>query len=229
MAVLSKFYRLPLLLGGLCCVAAAALAVQWYFSSEHEQEIRRQLKKPVASKIVLADPPEDSLQLEAQDKFKEIIERPMFLKSRKPLPTVTAADTDVIETPVQQQTTELSARFTGYIEVPEGKIALIKDTKTRKYHRLHKGEQINEWTLTELHPDRVVFQQGNTSEELLLRQPKVRPGPPGTGRPHQVTRPASAPRSQPKPSASARRQQLMKRIDRGKRTQAPGPDNAFTW
>lgn len=229
MAVLSKFYRLPLFLGALCFVMAIVLAVQWYIVSRQEQEIREQVKKPVESKIELADPPEDNLQLGEQGDFKEITSRPLFIKSRKPLPESTS-DNDVIEASVAEPMTELAARFTGYIEVPGGRVALIKDTNTRKYYRLHQGEQINDWILTELHPDRVIFKQGDATEELLLRVPKVRPEKPVPGRPRRVRRPTTAPvRNQPNPTASARRQQLMKRIDRGTRNNTSSPEDSVVW
>ncbi|HFD11390.1 MAG TPA: hypothetical protein ENJ32_02805 [Crenotrichaceae bacterium] len=217
MAVLSKHYRLPLLLGFLCCLIAAALVVLWYFSSRNEQFIRRQFEQPVESTLVLADPPEDNLQIDEQDRFEEIMTRPLFNKSRKPIPE-DQAENNINESSVNQPVTELTARYNGYIEVPDGKVALIRDIKTRKYHHLHKGEQINEWTLTEMYPDRVVFKQGEVSEELLLRVPRNRSNKPKTGRANRVMRPATIPvrkqHRQTKPPTSARRQQLMNRIDR---------------
>jgi hypothetical protein len=227
MAVLSKLYRLPLFLAALCCVVAVALAVQWYYGSKNEQQTRKQLKKPVESTIALAEPPEDNLLLEDQGKFEEIMTRPLFIKSRKPLPEKKGGD--IVETTAPQPMTELAAKFSGFIEVPGGKIALIKDIKTRKYHRLRKGEQVNDWTLTELYPDKVVFEQGDAVEELLLRTPKSRPGSGKTGRPHTAMRQPTAPvRNQSKPTASDRRQHLMKRIDRGK-PRTPNPGDASGW
>ncbi len=231
MAVLSKLYRLPLLLGALCCLVALALIVQWYFVSRHEQELVKKLKIPAESALVLADPPVDSLKLEGQAKFQEIMTRPLFIKARTPLPE-TADTNDVLEAPVPQATTELGAKFSGYIEAPGGKIALVKDIKTRKYHRLQKGEQVNDWTLTELSPDKLVFKQGDAYEEVLLRVPKVKPNQPKTGRPHRVMRPATTPmptQKKPKLSTSGRRKQLMNRIDRRAKKNTPNPQGSSEW
>ncbi len=227
MAVFSKFYRLPLLLAVLCCLVAFILAVQWYYVSRNEQQILQRIEKPVTSNVVLADPPQDNLLLEGEVKFEEIMSRPLFIKSRQPIPE-DLTNNDVVDAPVSQPITDLSAKFTGYIEVPGGKIALIKDIKTRKYHRLHKGEQVNDWTLAELHPDRVVFKQGDAHEELLLREPKAKK-PARTGRAQRVMRPSTTPMGhQPKSRKVNRRQQQMKRIDRGK-PNASDPANVTGW
>jgi general secretion pathway protein N len=227
--VLSKAYRLPLLLALLCCIAAAALTLQWFYVKKHEQQVKQQLKKPLTSKLVLADPPEDNLLLEEEIKFEEMTTRPLFLKSRKPLPEK-LVDSALIEAAPPQPVTELAAKFSGFIDVPSGKIALIKDIKTRKYHRLQKGEQVNDWTLTELYPDRVVFKQGEATEELLLRVPKVNKKNPKTGRAHTaVRRPATPTPKNMKPQAAARRKKMMGRAKHGKNTNIPDPNDLSCW
>ncbi len=171
MVVLSKAYRLPLVFALLCCLVAVGLALQWYYVTKNEQWLKQQLKKPMTSSIVLADPPEDNLLLGDQSKYEEMMERPLFIESRRPLPKQQAEA--VIEAVIPAAPlSELAVKFTGFINVPNGIIALIQDVKTRKYHRLHKGEQLNDWVLTELHPDKVVFKQRDTVEEILLRPPK---------------------------------------------------------
>ncbi len=171
MVVLSKAYRIPLVLALLCFVAAAALALEWYYVNKHEQLLREQLKRPIDSKIVLAETPEDNLLLEDESKFEEMMTRPLFIQSRRPLPEKQATTSVEDPTPVRPLS-ELAVKFTGFIHVPSGKVALVQDIKTRKYHRLHKGEQLNDWILTELYPDKAVFKQNGAVEEILLRPPK---------------------------------------------------------
>lgn len=234
MAVLSKAYRLPVLLAGLCCVTAVLLAGQWFMVAAKKDDVKQGLNQPISTEMTLPDLPEDNLQLETQEKFEEIISRPLFVETRQPLPE-SAADGEIVEDAVEQPKTDLSAKFSGYINMPGGKVALIKDIKTRKYHRISQGEQVNDWTLIELHPDRVIFKQGEAFEELLLRVPKQKSRANQTGMPRRVMRPATTPqttpraktnmgrppttRNRPNTNASARRQQLSKRINRSRKKQ----------
>jgi len=168
---LSKAFRLPLLLALICCLVAVALALQWYYVTKNEQQAKQQLKKQINSSIVLDDPPEDNLILGDENKFEEMMKRPLFIQSRRPLPEKqeeTVVDQVIPEAPIS----ELAVKFTGFINTPNGVIALVQDVKTRKYHRLYKGEQLNDWVLTELYPDKAVFKQRDTVEEILLRPPK---------------------------------------------------------
>ena len=171
MVVLSKAYRIPLVLTLLCFLAATALALEWYYVNKHEQQQRQQLKRPIDSTIVLAEPPEDNLLLEDESKFEEMMTRPLFIQSRRPLPEKQAESVVENVTPASPLS-ELAVKFTGFINVPSGIVALVQDIKTRKYHRLHKGEQLNDWILTELYPDKAVFKQNGAVEEILLRPPK---------------------------------------------------------
>ncbi len=196
-----------------------------------KDDVRLGLNQPVSTEMTLPDLPEDNLQLETQENFEEIISRPLFVATRQPLPE-SAADGEIVEDAVVQPKTDLSAKFSGYINMPGGKVALIKDIKTRKYHRIYQGEQVNDWTLIELHPDRVIFKQGEAFEELLLRVPKQKSRPNQTAMPRRVMQPATTPRTTPRPTAqtgrppitgnrpdtpaSARRRQLNKRISRAR-------------
>ncbi|MEE9413258.1 MAG: hypothetical protein V3V22_09435 [Methylococcales bacterium] len=171
MVVLSKAYRLPLVLALLCCLVAVVLALQWYYVTKSEQVLKQQFKKPINSTVVLADPPEDNLQLGDESTFEEMMVRPLFIASRRPLPK--KQDETVVEKILPAAPlSELAIKFTGFVNIPDRMIALVQDVKTRKYHRLHKGEQIHDWVLTELYPDKVVFKQGTAVEEILLRPPK---------------------------------------------------------
>jgi hypothetical protein len=228
--MLSKAYRLPMLLTLLCCLVAVALVLQWFYVSRHEQQVRQQLKKPLKSNLVLANLPKDNLLLKPEGKLGEIVKRPLFIQSRKPLPE-TLVDDEIIEAAPPQPATELAAKFSGYIETPGGKIALIKDIKTRKYHRLQEGEQVNDWTLVELYPDKVVFEQGGVEEELLLRTPKVNTRAlPKAGRSHTaVRRPATPVKKHTKPPTAARRKKMMDRANSGKHDNAPDPNDLSGW
>lgn len=97
--------------------------------------------------------------------FREIIERPLFDISRKPLP-------------LSVQTKSVSAnglrllKLTGIVITPEKKIAVISNKSPDEILRLERGARFNGWLLLDIRADGVTFQKGDETKELRLQDEK---------------------------------------------------------
>jgi hypothetical protein len=101
--------------------------------------------------------------------FEELVQRPLFIEGRRP-PEESAGD----EGPIVKPHTPLNAKLMGVVFSPRGVTALLVDAKG-KYQRVRKGGVVDNWTLVELHRDRVILEQDGERQELLLlkKRPKV--------------------------------------------------------
>jgi len=110
--------------------------------------------------------------------YREIEDRPLFFKSRKPI-----VIEDAEETPVEKKLDEeikvlepISIDLVGIINTPEGVFALFQDPKAKpheeKFKRLSQGDEISGWQLKEIQSDRVIIVSGSIDKELLLSKPR---------------------------------------------------------
>ena len=110
----------------------------------------------------------ENFSLAEQDSFMKIVERPLFLEDRKPLEDQLEDPDDSLQDIVA---TKLAAKLMGVYSSEEGLIALILDSNGR-YSRVIEGDEVNGWLAKQMHADRIVFTQGNSTEELKLHKPK---------------------------------------------------------
>ena len=175
------------LLIGLCLILGGVIYLELSFGPSH----------PAASPIA-PDPPEPAVlpaadpdfTMKPLDNFSEIARRPLFIPSRRPLPPDT-------EPPRPGPRKAERHRFTlkGVVIVGDERMAVlvIQRRRNRTVMRVVEGQQIDGWLVEAILPDRVVLQQGETREEVVLRdilkarsRAKVR-----TVRPETSTAPAA--------------------------------------
>jgi len=113
--------------------------------------------------------------------YREIEDRPLFFKSRKPI-----VIEDAEETPVEKKLDEeikvlepISIDLVGIINTPEGVFALFQDPKAKpseeKFKRFSQGEEINGWQLKEIQNDRVIIVSGSEDKMIPLSKPRIAP------------------------------------------------------
>lgn len=169
------------LLIGVCLILGGVIYLELSFGPSH----------PAASPIA-PDPPEPAVLLAADpgftmkplDDFSEIARRPLFIPSRRPLPPDT-------EPPPPGPRKAERHRFTlkGVVIVGDERMAVVVNRRgrSRTVLRVVEGQQIDGWLVEAIMPDRVVLRQGETREEVALRdilkapsRAKVRTVEPGT-------------------------------------------------
>ena len=158
------------------------------------------LPQPKPQKIrpaVLPLQPEFAL-LSLNHSYTEILARPLFVSSRRPLPpkfvprqgSASSVSTHrlpppppPLPVPVEPpKPTMRKGQFIldGIIITKDKNIALLREVATRKMVRVELGQEINGMQIEKLERDKITFKQGDEHEELVL---KIKTGPSQPGRP----------------------------------------------
>ncbi|RFC35409.1 MAG: hypothetical protein DID90_2727554461 [Candidatus Nitrotoga sp. LAW] len=147
---------------------------------------------------VLPLQPEFAL-LPLERSYTEILARPLFVSSRRPLPPKFVprqhASSSVssrrlspppsppsLPVPVEPpKPTMRKGQFIldGIIITKDKNIALLREVATRKMVRVELGQEINGMQIEKLDRDKITFKQGDEHEELVL---KIKTGPSQPGR-----------------------------------------------
>ncbi|RFC31178.1 MAG: hypothetical protein DID91_2727704327 [Candidatus Nitrotoga sp. MKT] len=150
---------------------------------------------------VLPVQPEFAL-LPLERSYTEILARPLFASSRRPLPSkfvprqhvsssissrrlspLTPSSPPPLPVPVAPpKPTMRKGQFIldGIIITKDKNIALLREIVTRKMVRVELGQEINGMQIEKLDRDKITFKQGDEREELVL---KIKTGPSQPGRP----------------------------------------------
>lgn len=105
--------------------------------------------------------------------FDEVVERPLFFRSRRP------PDPDAAPPPEAAAAAKTDFVLTGLVISGKERLALLRPTGSKIVERVHQGEEIEGWRVEAIHADRVVLKRGETVQEIRLEdrpppKPKVR-------------------------------------------------------
>jgi hypothetical protein len=96
--------------------------------------------------------------------YQEIVERPLFIQTRKPVPPA-----DVKTTAKSSTRSALPVDYLAAIVItPQKRFVLLRGPKDKKIFRLAKGEEKDGWTLHEIKDEEVLFSRDNEKELLRL-------------------------------------------------------------
>ena len=125
--------------------------------------------------------------LSLDQSYSEILVRPLFVSSRRPLPpklvlrqrAALAAPPPTPPLPVPVEPPKPTMRkgqfiLDGIIITKDKNIALLRETATRKMVRVELGQEINGMQIEKLERDKITFKQGDEREVLVL---KIKTGP----------------------------------------------------
>ncbi len=195
----------PRIMSGLPIAAVGVLAACLAL------ELRASALGPVSSAhaAVEADEAAPALAIEfaPADASREVTERPLFFRSRRPLPPEPPA----VAEPRPEPQPPLTFALVGTIVTGPTRVALVKPEKAASVE-LAVGQSLEGWTLTTIDADRVMVRHGGTEQLLGLRdfgakaQSAVARGP-AAARPvvTQAATQAAPPAPPPGPSGAARR------------------------
>lgn len=96
------------------------------------------------------------------DSFAELVERPLFSSTRRPV-AASAAPAQVAASPQG-----LDITLKGVIVADDSKVAIIEPRNAAKPVRLNKGQSYQGWTLSEVDAEGVIFRQGTRAQILEL-------------------------------------------------------------
>ncbi|MGJ0486189.1 MAG: hypothetical protein ACR65R_16885 [Methylomicrobium sp.] len=152
------------------------------------------IEAPAVSNDANDQLPAVNLAAKAEGSYVDLVSRPLFLKGRKPIEEVSA------ENEKEQAGSEpFDWRLDGIYTGKNGLSALLSRNKPAagspaaggalspaagskekpdNYRKVSESEDVNGWRLTQIKTDRVVFELGGESKELVLRKPKPKELPP---------------------------------------------------
>lgn len=152
------------------------LAGEWFTESNTVNAPQRETKTLEAQDEEL---PSLDLEAKSEDEYSDLVERPLFIKGRKPVAEPQAENAPV---PEVKRTEAFVWNLTGVFSTPKGVTAFFSriNGKVEKdnYRKLKLGGDIDGWKLSEIYPDKVVFSQAGEIKTLSLRKAKPKNLPP---------------------------------------------------
>ena len=213
-------------LGLFLLLLAIGLSVTLYTQFNRPAEpVQAAIESELAPEPVLDQAATENFRLPALLQFTEIVDRPLFLESRRPPPKVKhEAPQQVI--PEQEQ---LEYVLTGVMTTGERPLAFFKPTAQGKTQRLKQGESLDGWLVKAIEERRVILARGSLSQVLTLQKltshrPRAAvPVSPGARRPAKPPAQARRARKDSTQSGSAtskRRAQAKRRTEARRQARA---------
>lgn len=121
--------------------------------------------------VAAGSAPRDPPRLEPLDAFSEVVERPVFFRTRRP------PDPEADPPPQAEAASKADFVLSGLIISGKDRLALLRPVRSATVERVHEGEEIDGWLVQAVHADRVVLKRGETVQEILLEDKPPPPKP----------------------------------------------------
>ena len=109
----------------------------------------------------------------SEDSYSDLVDRPMFIKGRKP---VDEPESESAPTTEMKKVEAFFWDLTGIFTTPKGATAFFSRTNAKvlkdNYRKSKIGEELDGWKMIEIHTDNVVLTQMNETKTLMLRKEK---------------------------------------------------------
>lgn len=159
---LGSMSAVTMTLGALCAVLGLVLVYEFAVPSEPVQVDAATTDLPWKAPAIESD-----FILPPLSQFQETINRPLFLKTRRPAPSANtgASAQATSETPLSQYA------VSGVVITPEQRFALMRGINDNTLQRVADGEAFHGWTVKAIEHEGVVFTREREQERLpLLRK-----------------------------------------------------------
>ena len=157
------------MLMGLCAILGAIV----YLEIAHGPFNRSSVSlTPPGEDIALAEPSRAAASLPPLENFSEIVDRPLFIPSRRPI----QADDGAVS---GSGVTRNQFILVGVVIAAEERMAVMQRRAARDILRVVEGQQIDGWTVESITPEGVRLRHDDLIEEITLREttgPAVREG-----------------------------------------------------
>lgn len=153
---------------------AAVLVGEWYA----EKEVGEISQSPAkVSETQENELPQLDLEATSEEQYSDFVERPLFIKGRKPVAEPEPESTPVVAV---KKVEALNWELTGIFATPKGVTAFFSRTGAKipkdNYRKLKIGDELEGWKLSTMSPDNVTLSQIGETKVLPLR--KVKPKTP---------------------------------------------------
>ncbi len=172
---------------GLCLLLLLVLIIEWLMTKSPEQVLVPSVATE-NSQTALTELPKLKMAKQAIETYSQMVERPLFIKGRKPL------DDETDEQASTEEIGEIEDLILLGIYSIKGKTsALFKKMETgrrklgkrpRTFLKKSEGEDVAGWLLKKIETDRVVMEQRGKEQTIMLRKPK----PKSLSKPRRIPR-----------------------------------------
>ena len=160
----------------LCSLLLGIIAAEWFYAQQVQKQTLAALKVTDKKTPKIAQMPSINLTQKPEQSFTDLVERPLFIKGRRPVPEI---PTDPKQ-PTAKPTGPFNWQLNGVYTKKSGLYALLSRSVRQpknNFRKLTQGADIDGWTLSLVQKDKVVLNQGALQKELLLRKPKPKNAP----------------------------------------------------
>jgi hypothetical protein len=128
----------------------------------------------------------EGLDLPHAHEFKEFVDRPLFMETRRPPPPAPPGPP-----PKRDPPAPVTFQLMGVLNSPKGLLALVGENKG-KYRRLHLKDTIDGWEVKEIRPDRLFLEQNGEKQDIGLIKKRPKPAAEPNQAQHAQPTPAQA-------------------------------------
>ncbi|MFT5444987.1 MAG: hypothetical protein ACI9DC_000147 [Gammaproteobacteria bacterium] len=152
----------------LTAVVALGVFVAWLLSVESRGDAPL-AASPTPVPVALATDPSTSRRVLPLDELTQTLERPLFVRSRRPPPVDDVIEAVRADAPQQPTPTALSIELSAVVLETERQYALFRQTAQDRLLKIELGREIEGWVVREIRADGVRLERGTQTQELLLR------------------------------------------------------------
>ncbi|MGY6276872.1 hypothetical protein [Methylomonas sp. MgM2] len=156
-----------------CGVLGTVLLLEWGVGEIGRRHLRDTLNKNIDSDYQSEPLPSLNLPKLSEHSFNSIVERPLFIEGRKPIPQDTSEDDSEAAADEGQLDDWALIGIYNKNKNKGKRRALFRNQKeTGKFLKLYEEQTISGWLLKQIQSDRVILQLGGQQKNVMLRKPR---------------------------------------------------------
>ena len=155
-----------------CGALSVILLAEWAIGEANRSQLQATLDKKLQADYQSDPLPALDLAKQASESYNAILEKPLFIEGRKPIPEQAA------DSPATADNGQLDDwLLIGVYNKGERKLALFrKQNEAKSFLKITENQTISGWQLMQVQADRVLLQQGAQQKSIMLRKPRPQLG-----------------------------------------------------
>lgn len=190
-------YKLIKLLVTVCISLSFIISGEWVYANYAQHSLLTSISSEKLQDYKADQLPVIELTKKQETSYTDFVDRPLFIKGRRPI--------DVHQEEEAAKSERFDWQLTGIFGKNKTLSALFSRSKSTvskdNYRKIIVNDDLDDWKLTEVNKDGVLLKQGSIEKELLLRKPKSKDLP-KAGIIQPVPSPFDMPNSTDTPSAN---------------------------
>lgn len=156
----------------LSAIILVFMLIQFAFGSSYRSKLLKGLESEKSAGFTMKEIPDFQSSVKEKVGYKDIVQRPLFFKVRRPI----EVKEDLVTPEISQVSGDFDFILTGIINTPNAFYCLLQDPRAKdpksRFKRLEEGEVVEGRTIQEIKRDRVIIAYNGKTEEILLAKPR---------------------------------------------------------